>query len=98
MSRRCDLTGVGVQSGNNVSHSNRRSRRRFLPNLNDMAVRSEALNCSIPLTITSATLRSIEHNGGLDGFLVTAKAHNLTEFGQKIRRRVKKALAAKEAA
>lgn len=98
MSRRCELTGVGVQSGNNVSHSNRRTRRRFLPNLNDVALKSEALGCSVPLRITAATLRSVEHNGGLDGYLVTAKAHKLTEAGQKLRRRIKKALAAKQAA
>ncbi len=98
MSRRCELTGVGVQSGNNVSHSNRRTRRRFLPNVSDVALKSDALGSNIPLRITSATLRSVEHNGGLDGFLVTAKAHNLTELGQKLRRKIKKALAAKEAA
>jgi large subunit ribosomal protein L28 len=98
MSRRCELTGVGVQSGNSVSHSNRRTRRRFLPNTNDVALKSDALGSSIPLRVTSATLRSVEHNGGLDGFLVTAKAHNLTELGQKLRRKIKKALAAKEAA
>lgn len=93
MSRRCELTGVGVQSGNNVSHSNRRTRRRFLPNLNDVALKSDALGCSVHLRVTSATMRSVEHNGGLDGFLVTAKAHKLTEEGQKLRRRIKKALA-----
>jgi large subunit ribosomal protein L28 len=93
MSRRDELTGVGVQSGNNVSHSNRRTRRRFLPNLNEVSLKSDALGCSIPLRVTSATLRSVEHNGGLDGYLVTAKAHKLTEEGQKLRRRIKKALA-----
>ena len=92
MSKRCELTGVGVQSGNNVSHSKRKTKRRFLPNLHTISVSSVVLGQKFQMRITSATLRSIDHNGGLDEFLVTAKAHNLSETGQKIRRKIKKAL------
>ena len=98
MANRCELTDVGVQAGNNVSHSKRRTRRRFLPNVQNVTVRSDALNRELRLKIAAKTLRSIDHNGGLDNFLVTAKARNLSEAGQKLRRQVKKALAATESA
>jgi len=91
MSRRCELTGVGVQAGNNVSHSNRKSRRRFLPNLQSVTLQSYILGQDFKLRITPATLRSIDHNGGLDAFLITAKSASLTVLGQKIRRDIKKA-------
>ena len=96
MAKRCELTGVGVQTGNNVSHSHRKTRRRFLPNLHSISVRSQALGKKISLRITSATLRSIDHNGGLDKFLLTAKSRSLSEMGQKLRRQVQKALAAND--
>jgi len=96
MSRKCDLTGIGVMVGNNVSHSNRRTRRRFMPNLQQVHLLSEALKRSFPMRITAATLRSVDHNGGLDKFLVTSKAHKLTPLGQKLRREVKKAQAASD--
>ena len=97
MARKCDLTGVGVQSGNNVSHSNRKTRRRFLPNLREVSLHSEALNKYVPLRITAATLRSVDHNGGLDQFLITAKAAKLTLAARKLRNEIKKAVAAKAA-
>ena len=95
MAKRCDLTGVGAQSGNNVSHSNRKSRRRFMPNVHKVSLLSEALGQKVSMDVTAATLRSVDHNGGLDTFLLTTPATKLTEFGQKLRRKVKKA---KEAA
>lgn len=98
MSRKCDLTDTGVQTGNNVAHSNKRTRRRFLPNLQQVHLLSETLERKIPLRITAATLRSIDHNGGLDGFLLTAKAHKLSPLGQKLRREIKKAQGDKQAA
>ena len=98
MARKCDLTGTGVQTGNNVSHSNRKTRRRFLPNLQQVHLLSDALEKKVPLRITAATLRSVDHNGGLDQFLITSKAHKLTETGRKLRIQIKKALAAKSAA
>lgn len=93
MSKQCELTGTKPQHGNTVSHSNRKLRTRFLPNLQNVTLKSDALDKAFSLRITAATIRSIEHNGGLDGFLVTAKAHNLTELGAKIRRQIKKKLA-----
>ena len=98
MSRRCDLTGVGVLSGNNVSHSNHRTRRRFLPNVQPVSFLSEALGVPVKLKVTAATLRTVEHNGGLDNYLLTTSSRKLTEEGTKLKRRVKKALAKKAAA
>ena len=76
MARRCELTGIAVQSGNKVSHSNRKTRTRFLPNLVQVTLVSDMLERSVRLRVTAAALRSVEHRGGLDDFLV--KAH---EFG-----------------
>lgn len=98
MSRKCDLTDVGVMVGNNVSHSKRRTRRRFLPNLQQVHLLSDALKRKVALRITAATLRSVDHNGGLDKFLVSAKAHKLSPMGQKLRREIKKAQAKQDAA
>ena len=99
MSRKCDLTGTGVMTGNNVAHSNKRTRRRFMPNLQQVHLLSETLKRSVSLRITSATLRSVDHNGGLDHFLLSAKAHKLTPLARKLRIEIKKAQAAqKEAA
>ena len=76
MSRRCELTGKAVQSGNKVSHSNRKTRTRFLPNLVQATLVSDALERKVRLRVSAAALRSVEHRGGLDDFLT--KAH---EFG-----------------
>lgn len=98
MAKRCDLTGVGVQSGNNVSHANNRTRRRFLPNVQDVSLQSEALGNNVSLKVTAATLRTVEHNGGLDSYLLTTSNNKLTEMAQTLKRRVKRALKSKEAA
>lgn len=94
MSKKCDISGVGVMSGNNVSHANNRTRRRFLPNLQVVSLFSEALNRVFKLKVCSKTLRSIEHNGGLDSYLETTSNTKLTEEAKKI----KKTIAAKKAA
>ena len=73
MARRCELTGKAVLTGNNVSHANNKSRRRFLPNLNQVTLISDALGQSVRLRITSHALRSVEHRGGLDSFLLKAR-------------------------
>ncbi len=70
MSRRCELTGKAVQSGNKVSHSNRKTRTRFLPNLCQVTLISDVLGRSVRLRVAAAALRSVEHRGGLDNFLV----------------------------
>lgn len=73
MARRCELTGKAVLTGNNVSHANRRTRRRFLPNLCNVTLESDALKKRVRLTISAAALRSVEHRGGLDAYLAKAR-------------------------
>jgi large subunit ribosomal protein L28 len=98
MARRDVLTGKSVQSGNKVSHSNHKTRRRFLPNMQSALLTSEALGAQFSLRITPATIRSIDHNGGLDGFLLSTPSSKLTEQAAIIKRKVKKALLLKAAA
>ncbi|MBR1649162.1 MAG: 50S ribosomal protein L28 [Alphaproteobacteria bacterium] len=78
MVKKCDISGTGVMSGNNVSHANNRSRRRFMPNLQVVSLFSEALNQTFKLKVCTKTLRSIEHNGGLDAYLENTSASKLT--------------------
>ena len=94
MARRCELTGKAVQSGNKVSHANNKSRRRFLPNLNEVTLTSEALGQTVTLRITSHALRSVEHRGGLDNFLVKAKADDLSRKAKRLKSQIEKRLAA----
>lgn len=98
MSRRCSITGVGSQSGNKVSHSNRKTRTRFMPNLQHVSLRSDALGVSVALRVTAATLRSIEHNGGLDAYLIGHSATKMTPEAAKLKRQIKKKLSTKAAA
>lgn len=98
MARRCDVTGKGVQSGNNVSHANNKTRRRFLPNLHIVSLISEALGRDVTLRVSSHGLRSVEHNGGIDNWLVKTKDTLLSVEAQSLKRKIKKALAAKQAA
>ena len=97
MARRCALTGVGVQSGNNVSHANNKTRRRFLPNVQHVSLLSDALGNNVVVRITAATLRTVEHNGGIDNYLLTTSNLKLTEEARSIKRRIQRALKAKEA-
>ena len=94
MSRRCELTGVNRQIGHLVSHSNIKTKREFKPNLVDVTLASEALGQSYKLRITAAALRTVDHRGGLDGFLLKAKEDELSPKAAKIRRALKKKLAA----
>jgi large subunit ribosomal protein L28 len=94
MSRRCELTGKAVQSGNNVSHANNKTRRRFLPNLCQVTLISDALGRSVSLRISAHALRSVEHIGGLDAFLAKAKADDLSPRAQLLKRQVAKKLEA----
>ena len=93
MARRCELTGIAVQSGNKVSHSNRKTRTRFLPNLVSVTLISESLDRSIKLRIAAAALRSVEHRGGLDNFLVKAADDDLSVGALALKREIKKKLA-----
>jgi large subunit ribosomal protein L28 len=88
MARRCSLTGKGVQTGNNVSHANNRTRRRFLPNLRPHRLYSETLGESIRLRVTSHALRTVERRGGLDGFLLDARDTDLTSELRRLKRRI----------
>ena len=87
MSRRCELTGKGVQSGNLVSHSNRKTRTRFLPNLVNVTLTSDALARSVRLRISAAALRSVEHRGGLDAFLAKADVEDLSQNARRAQAR-----------
>jgi large subunit ribosomal protein L28 len=94
MARRCELTGKAVLSGNNVSHANRRTRRRFLPNLCNVTLESEALKKRVRLTISAAALRTVEHRGGLDAFLAKARDDELSLKAKRLKRELAKAQAA----
>ncbi len=94
MSRVCELTGKGPMTGNNVSHAKNRTRRRFLPNLNDVTLQSEALGRSFKLRISAAALRTVDHRGGLDAFLAKAKDVELSASALKIKKDIAKAQAA----
>ncbi len=94
MARRCELTGKGVQAGNNVSHAKNRSRRRFLPNVQEVRLMSDSLDRSFSLKVSAAALRSLEHNGGLDNFLLKARDEKLSLQARRVKREVKKAAAA----
>ncbi len=96
MARRCAITGKGVQTGNNVSHANNKTRRRFLPNLQEISLISEGLGVPVRLRLSVNGLRTVEHNGGLDAFLLGTSDVKLPEEALKVKRRLKKALAAKE--
>jgi large subunit ribosomal protein L28 len=90
MSRVCELSGKGPMSGNNVSHANNRTRRRFLPNLNDVTLQSETLGRSFKLRISAAALRTVDHRGGLDAFLAKEKDVNLSDRALKIKKSIAK--------
>lgn len=92
MSRRCDLLAVGVMTGNKVSHSNRKTRRRFLPNLKEVAFKSDALGSELNLKVAASTLRTINKFGSIDNFLVNYRYAKLTDAGKKLRTQIKKKL------
>ncbi|GAW36595.1 50S ribosomal protein L28 [Roseovarius sp. A-2] len=94
MSRRCELTGKGPMVGNNSSHANNKTKRRYLPNLNDVTLQSETLNRGIKLRISAHALRSVDHRGGLDAFLAKAKNEELSPSALKVKKEIAKAQAA----
>jgi large subunit ribosomal protein L28 len=94
MSRRCELSGKGVLTGNNVSHSNIKSRRRFLPNLNAVTLQSEALGKSYHFRIAASTLRTVDHRGGLDAYLIKAHDDELSPKALLVKKELLKAQAA----
>jgi large subunit ribosomal protein L28 len=94
MSRVCELSGKGPMSGNTISHANNKSRRRFLPNLNEVTMQSEALGQSYKLRISAYALRSVDHRGGFDAYLMKARDVELSDRVLKIKRELEKAQAA----
>jgi large subunit ribosomal protein L28 len=94
MSRVCELTGKGPMVGNNVSHANNKTKRRFLPNLNDTTLQSETLGRGIKLRISAHALRSVDHRGGLDAYLLKAKDEVLSANALKVKKEIQKAQAA----
>ena len=87
MSRLCELSGKGVMTGNNVSHAKNRTRRRFLPNLCNVSLASDKLNQTIRLKVSAHALRSVEHLGGLDNYLIKAKNSSLSAKARKLKKK-----------
>ncbi|MBK8456632.1 MAG: 50S ribosomal protein L28 [Phyllobacteriaceae bacterium] len=98
MSRVCELTGKAVMTGNNVSHANNKTKRRFLPNLVNVTLLSDVLGRSVSLRISANALRTVEHRGGLDAFLAKADERELSPRARLIRKQVAKKLAGEAAA
>ncbi len=94
MARRCELTGKAVQVGHLVSHSNIKTKTRFLPNLCSVTLISDALGRGVRLRIAAASLRSVEHRGGLDAFLLKAKDEDLSAKTRALKREIAKKTAA----
>jgi large subunit ribosomal protein L28 len=90
MSRRCELTGKTALVGHKVSHSNRKTKRRFLPNLCNVTMMSDALGRSVRLRVSANALRTVDHRGGLDAFLIKAKADTLSPKALELKRQVEK--------
>ena len=90
MSRRCELTAKGVQVGHKVSHSNRKTKRRFLPNLCNVTMISETLGRSVRLRVSTKAIKSVDHNGGLDAFLLKASAGDLSPKAVDLKRQIEK--------
>lgn len=93
MSRRCELTGKGVLVGHKVSHSNIKTKRRFLPNLVNVTMQSESLKQDVRLRVSTNALKSVDHNGGLDNFLMKARDGVLSSRALLLKKKIKKKLA-----
>ncbi len=93
MARRCGITGKGVMTGNNVSHAHNKTRRRFLPNLQGTSVMSDALDRMVRLRLSTHALRTIEHRGGLDAFLLETRDADLSQDMVKLKRQIRRARA-----
>ena len=91
MSRRCQLTGKGVLTGNNVSHANNKTRRRFLPNLQETRLLSDMLGTQVWVRLSTQALRTVEHNGGLDAFLLGTPDRKLPDEAKVLKRRIARA-------
>src|SRR4051794_3733920 len=92
MARRCAVTGKGVLTGNNVSHANNKTRRRYLPNLQETSLLSDALGSMVRLRLSTNAIRSIEHTGGIDAFLLKTRDETLSQDARRLKRRIRKRL------
>ena len=97
MSRVCELSGKGVLTGNNVSHANNKTKRTFLPNLQNVTLLSDALGKGVKMRVSTHGLRTVEHNGGLDNWLLKAGDDQLSDSARKVKKEVAKKLAEKAA-
>ncbi|MGE0416385.1 MAG: 50S ribosomal protein L28 [Acetobacteraceae bacterium] len=95
MSRRCEITGKGVLSGNNVSHANNKTRRRFLPNLQVASLLSDVLGTEVRMRLSTRGIRTVEHNGGIDAYLLGTPNSKLTAEARTLKRRIERAQAKK---
>lgn len=91
MARRCSVTGKGVLTGNNVSHANNKTRRRFLPNLQETSLMSDVLGTTVRLRLTTRGIKTIEHNGGLDAWLLGTPDRKLPDEAKVLKRRIARA-------
>jgi len=98
MARRCEITGKGVLSGNNVSHANNKTRRRFLPNLQQSSMLSDVLGTAVHMRMSTRAIRTVEHNGGIDAFLLATPNSKLPPEAQVIKRRIARSRAKRAAA
>jgi large subunit ribosomal protein L28 len=97
MSRRCEVTGKGVLTGNNVSHANNKTRRRFLPNLQESSLLSDVLGLQVRLRLSTRAIRTIEHNGGIDAYLLGRPNSRLAPEVLPLKRRIERAQAKRTA-
>jgi len=98
MARRCPLTGKGIQSGHNVSHANNKTKRRFMPNLQQASLQSDALGGVVHIRLSVNALRTVEHNGGIDAYLLGISNTRLSDDARRLKKRIEKALAKQQAA
>jgi large subunit ribosomal protein L28 len=98
MARRCPLSGKGIQSGHNVSHANNKTKRRFIPNLQQASLLSDALGGPVHIRLSTAALRTVEHNGGIDAYLLSVGNSRLSDDARRLKKRIEKALAKQQAA
>jgi large subunit ribosomal protein L28 len=97
MARRCIITGKGVQVGHNVSHANNKTKRRFLPNLQPTSLLSDALGTAVRLRLSTRGIRTVEHNGGIDAYLLGTPDRKLSDEARRLKRRIEAAAARKSA-
>tara|TARA_B100000965_G_C19088513_1_gene539538 strand:+ start:63 stop:338 length:276 start_codon:yes stop_codon:yes gene_type:complete len=90
MARVCELSGKKVMTGNNVSHANNKTKRKFLPNLNNVSLVSEKLDLTVRFKVSANALRSVEHAGGLDNFLIKSKDINLSSKAKRLKNKILK--------